>query len=159
MTSLRTLHCRMKPYIQPFERKLGLAEMKSLCDCIPVPLEDPKGSSNLFCVHTETPLKELARRLSYWESVSEGQPMPTRQVLREASVNAVRNGLPLDEIHAQLPLRSLDAIPNRRCLRYGPHGIHEYRGKFFPQLVVSLINMAKVPKRGVVRGTFARCRR
>lgn len=35
-------------------------------------------------------------------------------------------------------------IPRSRCLRYGPHGIHEYRGKFFPQLVKALINVADV---------------
>lgn len=37
-----------------------------------------------------------------------------------------------------------DILKNRRNLRYGPHGIHEYRGKFFPQLVRSLLNTAGV---------------
>jgi site-specific DNA-methyltransferase (cytosine-N4-specific) len=35
-------------------------------------------------------------------------------------------------------------------LRYGTHGIHEYRGKFFPQLVRSLINIGKVPQEGLI---------
>ncbi|MBI4289677.1 MAG: hypothetical protein HY671_14770 [Chloroflexi bacterium] len=35
-------------------------------------------------------------------------------------------------------------IPNRRCLRYGPHDIHEYRGKFFPQLVKALFNYSGI---------------
>src|SRR6185369_15007673 len=35
-------------------------------------------------------------------------------------------------------------IPRKRSLRYGTHGIHEYRGKFFPQLVRALINISGV---------------
>ena len=34
-------------------------------------------------------------------------------------------------------------IQNRRVLRYGPHGLHEYRGKYFPQLVRSLLNISE----------------
>ena len=41
-------------------------------------------------------------------------------------------------------------LPNRRALRYGPHGIHEYRGKFFPQLVRSFINIAGAAPGSVV---------
>ena len=35
-------------------------------------------------------------------------------------------------------------------MRYGTHGIHEYRGKFFPQLVRSLINISGTQKGGIV---------
>ena len=41
-------------------------------------------------------------------------------------------------------------LVNRRCLRYATHGLHEYRGKFFPQLVKALINVGQVPAGGVV---------
>ena len=41
-------------------------------------------------------------------------------------------------------------LPQQRRLRYGPHDIHEYRGKFFPQLVKSLINTANIPESGIV---------
>ena len=40
--------------------------------------------------------------------------------------------------------------PQKRCLRYATHGMHEYRGKFFPQLVRALTTIAKVPREGVV---------
>ncbi len=46
--------------------------------------------------------------------------------------------------------RLLAKLPNKRCLRYATHGLHEYRGKFFPQLVRALMNIVKLPKSGVV---------
>jgi site-specific DNA-methyltransferase (cytosine-N4-specific) len=72
------------------------------------------------------------------------------QSLRESTVNVVRNGVPLADIQKQLPFGQNVPLPNRRCLRYGPHGIHEYRGKFFPQLVRSLVNLAGVQEGGVI---------
>ena len=93
---------------------------------------------------------QLANRLSYWEYVSEDPRLYTAQVLREATVNVVRNGISVNEIRASIPFGGDVPVPNRRCLRYGPHGIHEYRGKFFPQLVRALINIAGVPANGNV---------
>ena len=41
-------------------------------------------------------------------------------------------------------------LPNKRCLRDAIHGLHEYRGKFFPQLVRALMNVARLPENAVV---------
>ena len=81
--------------------------------------------------------------------VESGGSFLTTQVLRERTVNVVRNGVAPEEIPALLKASEI-GLPNRRCLRYGTHGIHEYRGKFFPQLVRSLINIARVPRGGIV---------
>ena len=61
-----------------------------------------------------------------------------------------RNGTAVDE-----PARTIRALvpsklPNKRCLRYATHGLHEYRGKFFPQLVRALMNIARLPENAVV---------
>jgi site-specific DNA-methyltransferase (cytosine-N4-specific) len=68
----------------------------------------------------------------------------TRQVRREATTTLARNGVTAVELQTMLPFNGHVPIPNRRNLRYGPHGIHEYRGKFFPQLVRSLLNIAEI---------------
>ena len=138
----------MKPYIQPFERTLALAELSALAQTTPVPFDKGTEQPLLFSVPPAVKATELVRHLAYWEVVEAGQPCFTTQVLRERTVNVVRNGVPTKEI-PQL-LRDAIVLPNRRCLRYGTHGIHEYRGKFFPQLVRSLINIADVPKGGIV---------
>lgn len=144
--------CRIKTYIQPFERKLALCELEQLTQCAPVPKDGDNCSATLFEVDTATKANSLVAKLAYWESVSTRSPQLTTQVLREATVNTVRNGVSLDSLKEVLPFdkNSPVPLPNRRVLRYASHGIHEYRGKFFPQLVRSLLNCAGVNDRSLV---------
>jgi len=139
----------MKPYIQPFERTLALAELSALAHTDAVPVDQNTDQPVVFSLPPVVEPAALARHLAYWEVIEADHAYVTTQVLRERTVNVVRNGVPSKEI-PQLLLLDEIALPNRRCLRYGTHGIHEYRGKFFPQLVGSLINIAGLPKRGVV---------
>jgi DNA modification methylase len=143
------LLCRMKPYIQPFERTLALAELSALAHTKPVPVDENTEQPVVFSVPAVVAPDLLARQLAYWELIEADQTYVTTQVMRERTVSVVRNGVPTREI-PQLLLLDEIGLPNRRCLRYGTHGLHEYRGKFFPQLVRSLINVAGVPRRGVV---------
>lgn len=144
------LKCRMKPYIQPFERQLALAELAHLSEAEPRTANDGEPEALEWIVQTEVPAHALASRLSYWEVVTDEQPLLTDQVLREATASVTRNGIALGQIERAVGLKLHDSIPNRRSLRYGPHGLHEYRGKFFPQLVKALINISDVPEGGVV---------
>ncbi len=140
--------CRMKPYIQPFERHLAVAELSALSG-VRLSLDDAQGSN--LEIKTRASGQALASRLSFYEYVQDGaKGTATSQVLREATLYVARNGIPLPDIRKQLPVKGDGTLPNRRCLRYGTHGIHEYRGKFFPQLVRSLINIAQVPPGGIV---------
>jgi site-specific DNA-methyltransferase (cytosine-N4-specific) len=143
------LVCRMKPYIQPFERKLALSELASLAGSEPVAVGGRTKDSVVFSVPPRVRPDILARQLAYWEVIEADRRYFTSQVLRERTANAVRNGVPPAEIPRLLFDDQLD-LPNRRCLRYGTHGIHEYRGKFFPQLVRCLINVGRVPTGGTV---------
>jgi tRNA G10 N-methylase Trm11 len=144
------LIAHLKAYIQPFERRLAMAELTTLAGAEPQALDAVAEDAIVFAVASERTAVQLAQRLAYWEVVAGPSVLYTDQSLYEASTNIVRNGIPLADIRAQLPFRDAPDLPNRRCLRFGMHGIHEYRGKFFPQLVKSLINVAKVPMRGVV---------
>lgn len=142
--------CRIKPYIQPFERKLALAELAALAGTVPQPLGSTTDKTLEYAVSTARPMTELVEKLAYWESVKDTQTRLTTQALREATINVVRNGVAVEHIEWLVTLKVNSSLPNRRSLRYGPHGIHEYRGKFFPQLVRSLINIAQVPLHGIV---------
>lgn len=143
------LVCRVKPYIQPFERRLALEEMTRLTGFVPFPRHGEANTATEFVVKVNSAqVADLARRLAYWESVSPA--VVTRQCLREATTNIVRNGIDLHAIETACPLAEPYPLPNRRCLRYGPHGIHEYRGKFFPQLVPALLNIGEVPHKGLI---------
>jgi DNA modification methylase len=138
---------RLKPYIQPFERALALAEVERLAGVSPRALAGDAG--NVYHVEFDEP-SLLVRRLAYWEAVTAGRTQLTTQVLREATVNVVRNGIDFNDLRSLLPLRNGATPPNRRCLRYGTHGLHEYRGKFFPQLVRALLNDANAGEGAVV---------
>jgi site-specific DNA-methyltransferase (cytosine-N4-specific) len=139
----------MKPYIQPFERTLALAELSALAETIPVAVDEQMERPLRFSITPSVEPALLARRLAYWEIIEADRTYLTTQVLRERTASVIRNGVPTQDI-PQLLLLNEVVLPNRRCLRYGTHGIHEYRGKFFPQLVRSLLNIAGVPRRGVV---------
>ncbi len=146
-----TIRCRMKDYIQPFERALALHELSVVASATPRPVGEDDEHITDYIVTTSKPLRRLADCLAYWEQLStESIEETTRQSYRESTVNVVRNGIDLDALKRMLPFAKAVPLPNRRCLRYGTHGIHEYRGKFFPQLVRSLINISGTSKGGIV---------
>jgi DNA modification methylase len=147
MTAIR---CRIKDYIQPFERSLALQELLAVAATKPKPVDKSEAGTE-FIVSTASPVAALASRLAYWEVVSsKDKAVTTAQSLRESTVNVVRNGIDLAALKELLPFKKDVPLPNRRCLRYGTHGIHEYRGKFFPQLVRSLINISGTRPGGIV---------
>lgn len=144
---MKSISCKIKEYIQPFERNLAIQELSIVAGNKPI--ANGKGAN--FTVKTTTQVKKLIERLAYWESVtSNSTSQVTIQSQREATINVVRNGIDLETLKATLPFADEIPLPNRRCLRYGTHGIHEYRGKFFPQLVRSLINISGTQKGGIV---------
>jgi site-specific DNA-methyltransferase (cytosine-N4-specific) len=149
-----SITCRVKSYIQPFERKLALRELEVLAHDTPRPMPSIEGESPCFRVKTGATVRVLARELAFWEAVCEERTLTTTQSLRESTVNVVRNGISLEALASQLPFKQDVPLPNRRCLRYGTHGLHEYRGKFFPQMVRSFINIANVPQGGLVADPF-----
>ena len=143
---MAVLKCKIKSYIQPFEKTLAIRELTSLSGSAPSLIESEIGGE-YYVVKTNEGENFLTSKLSYWESV---QNKATIQVLREATVNVVRNSVSPEQIANQLPFNSSAPLPNRRVLRYGSHGIHEYRGKFFPQLVRALINISKTNDKGII---------
>lgn len=124
---------RRKPYIQPFEMVLAAAELRGLlAKKVPALLSEAAPETvNINSANIEL----LQKRLTYWNSIeADDKTYTPNQVRYELS----------DEQPIQLSLNGISAteLPKRRKLRYGPHDLHEYRGKFFPQLVRSLINTA-----------------
>ena len=125
-----TLH--RKPYLQPFEQNLAEWEIKGLgLKTYPAtPTTDlgvvgaPKG---------EETTRRISR-LAYFDWVETAQG-------RFATLEARRESCLASGTHR---------LPRRRVLRFGPHALHEYRGKFFPQLVRSLCNAAGVPEGSLV---------
>lgn len=150
---MRKLVCKIKPYIQPFERDLAFKELQTLSQSALKPkyLKNPD-EEVIFDINTGISSEYLIENLTYWESVGtdEFNLSLTRQVRREATVSLVRNGIKPQILRKSLPFKYDAPLPNRRVLRYASHGIHEYRGKFFPQLVRSLLNTAGLDRDSMV---------
>ena len=148
MEQARKVNCQLKAYIQPFERILAFKELEALAGNSPLPFSGQGENPINFSVNSLNSQDILVDRLAYWEriyDVDELNSFFTRQVRREATTAILKNNQFPTDLQKMLPFNGSVPKVNRRNLRYGPHGIHEYRGKFFPQLVRSLLNVAEIP--------------
>jgi len=133
-TDTDTVKLQRKPYLQPFENELAMRELAALLD----PDDEITEEHGLHLVRTTKSEDFLRQHLTYWQRLGRIYLEPTVQKALEFTQNGVTQTNERRELH------------NARRLRYGPHDLHEYRGKFFPQLVRSLINIAGVPTGSVV---------
>lgn len=124
----------LKPYVQPFERELAIRELQAMAGCDARIVEE----HGLWLATTEIADERLRSRLTYWQRLGRLLLEPTLQTALEFTQNGAANAAERAELH------------RARRLRYGPHDLHEYRGKFFPQLVRSLINISCISEGSVV---------
>ena len=144
------LTCRIKEYIQPFERRLALEELRALADGPVIPVDGDDATASTFSIARAGDPGALRDALAYWHSVGDRMDGMTTQLRREATVEFARNGATGGGLAEIMRARLLAKLPNKRCLRYATHGLHEYRGKFFPQLVRALMNIVQLPRGGVI---------
>ena len=145
-----TLVCRIKDGIQPFERHLALEELRALGGDRPSPSDGDETTASVFVLHGSSKPTILRDGLAYWRSIGPEPEGLTAQVRGEATLATAHNGAALADLDQPHSPTDTIKLPRKRCLRYATHGLHEYRGKFFPQLVRALVNIARVPPDGVV---------
>lgn len=147
---MTALTCKIKEYIQPFERQLALQELRALTGGAVTPIDGDESTALTFEVRVKASVGTLCRDLAYWHSVGNGTDCLTQQIRGESTSLIARSQRDVmdqsERVRALVPAM----LPKRRCLRYATHGLHEYRGKFFPQLVRALMNIARLPKDAVV---------
>jgi len=113
-----------KKFLQPFEKILAIEELRGLRMKY-----TPSEKTDMFSVKLEDKQKnKLLARLAYFDWAASEVFEPVLQSCREGT-------------NPNTPGPDY-SFPNRRVLRFGPHNFHEYRGKFFPQLVRSICNIA-----------------
>ncbi|MCB9838239.1 MAG: hypothetical protein H6813_02775 [Phycisphaeraceae bacterium] len=103
----------------PYEKRLATLEVARLLGVEPQPTPD-----GLVVDRHVRP--SIAKRLTYFSAAvsSAGKMTPTDQHLFE-STSRGRNG----------------STSGRQSTRYSAHGLHEYRGKFNPQIVRAVVNI------------------
>ena len=144
------LTCRMKEYIQPFERQLALQELRALANGPVVPVDGDEVTALTFLIARTSDAEALRRALAYWQWVGNDADGLTTQLRGEATLGIARNGIATSGLPKMVRALVPSKLPKRRCLRYATHGLHEYRGKFFPQLVRSLMNIAQLSNDAII---------
>ena len=147
---MNNLTCRIKPYIRPFERQLALRELSALARGPVVPLDGDDDTARTFAVGRGSDALGLRDALAYWQSVGDRVDGITAQLRGEATLATARGVRKGDGATETLLQRSSLKLPTQRCLRYATHGLHEYRGKFFPQLVRAVMNIVRLPRDAIV---------
>ncbi|MFN7978372.1 MAG: hypothetical protein U0P30_09560 [Vicinamibacterales bacterium] len=120
----------------PYERRLAIRELESLLGAKPDMAPDQVRISDASLD------EELLSRLTYFHLVrfnGSGRLVPTQAKL-EASASAASANL-FRELSDGVVLR-------RQSTRYSAHGLHEYKGKFNPQIVRSVVNVLGVGLQG-----------
>ena len=147
---MENLPCRVKERIQPFERRLALQELRALAGGPVVPVDGDDATASTFSVARAGDAGALREALAYWHSVGDRADGATTQLRAEAALEFARHDASGDGLPEILRARLLAKTSGKRRLRYATHGLHEYRGKFFPQLVRALMNIARLPEDAVV---------
>jgi len=135
---IETVKLERKPYLQPFENELAIRELSAFLS----PDDEVTEELGLYVVRTACSEQYLRNHLTYWQRVGRVYLEPTVQNSLELTQNGISQVTERKELH------------NARRLRYGPHDLHEYRGKFFPQLARSLINISGIPEGALVLDTM-----
>lgn len=80
----------------------------------------------------------------------------TQQARSELSAKIADSERSFTELHRKI--ETLTLLPNRRKVStYGVHGLHKYKGKFYPQLIKGLINSSGVKPGAVFLDPFMGC--
>ena len=126
-----SLTCRMKEYIQPFERQLALQELRALANGPVVPADGDDVTALTFLIDRTSDAEALRRELAYWQWVGNGADGLTTQLRGEATLGIAHNGIATSRLPQIVRALVPSKLPKRRCLRYATHGLHEYGGSSF----------------------------
>jgi len=119
--------------LQPFEQALAALEVERLTGTA---VERDGDALVLPATRDPATLQRLARRISFARAVvgPDGE-VPTLEYATECAAGG----------------------GTRKITAHALHGLHPYKGKFYPQLARSLLNICDVPEGGLVVDPFAGC--
>jgi hypothetical protein len=125
----------------PYEKVLASHELKALTG------REAAWQGEALRLSVRRPLTtELLQRLAFtsWIEAPDG-PIPTQAHLLEQSALHARNGN---------GARAKGERSSRKESTYLTHGLHRYKGKFYPQLCRSLVNIASIDSGSLVLDPF-----
>lgn len=125
----------------PYERRLALREVQALTGA------DPESTSESVVVSGGPRVQANLERLTYFRQVrfnGTGALIPLQGQLEATTTKVVREPLLFGDADEAPKLR-------RQSTRYSVHGLHEYKGKFNPQIVRATANLLRLGLDGSAR--------
>ena len=119
--------------LQPFELELAAAEVERI---VKTPVERDEAGLFIDQALHHSSLARLARRMAFASGVKGSKGI----------IQTTQNAL---EISA--------GGGSRKVTSHALHGLHPYKGKFYPQLARSLLNVCGVERGGLIIDPFAGC--
>ena len=89
-------------------------------------------------------------------SENKNEVINTQQAILESSAKVADSVKGLAELRRKIQADTL-ILNGRKASKYGVHGLHKYKGKFYPQLVKALINYSGVETGSVFLDPFMGC--
>ena len=89
-------------------------------------------------------------------SENQNEVIDTQQAISESSAKIADSVRDFAELQRKIQADSL-IVNGRKASKYGVHGLHTYKGKFYPQLVKALINYSGVESGSVFLDPFMGC--
>src|ERR1043166_3702915 len=119
----------------PYERRLGKREVRALFG------KEPVSFAGGVRLATNRTINGELDRLTYFHRITVGAEavIPLQARLESTAAGATECN---------------SAKQSRQSTRYSSHGIHEYRGKFNPQIVRAIGNVLKLPHEASVLDPF-----
>jgi SAM-dependent methyltransferase len=127
----------------PYERTLAYKELRALAKRRPYRKQDG------LIVELPSDWREIASRTTYFSRVTAetGESLVPNQTLLELASYQQRNAVSGPE----------KSVVARQSTRYSAHGLHEYKGKFNPQIVHVIGNMLALGRGDWVLDPFCGC--
>ncbi len=121
----------------PYEERLSLAEAGRFGPVVSAAKDRIEVRARFGLAESDALISEL-HRLTYFShySIGNGPEIPTQQFLFETTANG-------------------SAVAARQSTRYSTHGLHEYKGKFHPQIARYLMTHAGLVEGSLVFDPFA----
>ncbi len=136
--------------IRSYEKELALHEFKNLFPKVNFNITDEK-----VCVQSEQALDLIQlKKLTFFSeiTVQNAHPNPKKYLTQQSILEATKK-LPYTQVVSKELLNNIKS-PQSREIRYLCHSFHEYKGRFYPQLVKAFFNYANLPKDALVLDPF-----
>ena len=126
----------------PYEKNIATRELISLTGQI------PKSSESGLYIECSKNWEQIAEYTTYYQEViaENGKKVIPLQTYLEASANG--------SLNYNLPSFDDKTILNKQNTRYSAHGLHEYKGKFHPQIVRAIGNILNIKQKDYVLDPF-----